>query len=139
MKEAFSCSDTIHNSAWTHYTLQNNVTYTRAYQGDLVGFDAEDVELIGCKEITANTDMITLSRVVKNDKSVLIPNTFNIIENDTIHAPLKTTLAANLISIKPANIRNIQKELLYVGSSDGISSRGIARMTEKFKTGNRLE
>lgn len=139
VKETYSCSNIIHNSAWTHYTLQNNISSTRVYEGSLVGFDLEDVELIGCKEFTANTDIIHLTQTIRNNKSTLVPDTYNILENDTIYSPLLTNLSPREVTIKTANIRNLNKQLLYVGSSDGISTKGINQMTGGFKLGNRLE
>lgn len=123
VKESYSCQEIIHNSAWTHYTRQNNVASTRSYIGNLVGFDLEDIELIGCKEITANTDIIKTRHEVRDGKTVVVPDTFNIFENDTVYAPAKTNISARDITAKVENIRNLDKEILYLGSSDGISSK----------------
>lgn len=139
VKESYSCSEIIHNSAWTHYSLQNNIAATRAYEGSLVGFDLEDIELIGCKEITANTDIVELNQVVRNGKATFVPDTYNIIENDTLYSPGLTSLSARDYSIKVANIRQLNKQLLYAGASTGISSKGINQMTGGFKYGNRLQ
>lgn len=138
VKEVYSCSEIIHNSAWAHYTLQNNISAVRSYDGSLVGFDLEDIELIGCKEILAKTDIVNLSQTVRNGKNTLVPDAFNILENDGVYSPGLNGIRADDVTIKVANIRTLNKQLLYAGSSDGISSKGADKMTGGFKIGNRL-
>lgn len=139
VKESYSCSEIIHNSAYLHYSLQNNIASTRVYDGTLVGFETDDVELIGCKELTAHTDIVELSGTVRNGKATLVPDTYNILENDTVYSPALTQLNPRESSIKVVNIRQLNKQLLYAGASTGISSKGIKQMTGGFKYGNRLE
>lgn len=123
MKPTFSCLDIKHNSATFTFTKTNNVAGNVVYQGDLVGLDAEDVELVGCEEILANADFIEARQTLKDGRLAFSPETFNILENDRSFAPLETTISPRNVSIRIIDRRNLDKRLLYKGSSLGISSK----------------
>lgn len=139
VKNAYTCSETVHNSATMHYSLQNDIAHTREYRGDLVGLDTDDVDLTGCTEILANTDFVTMRQEVRDGKAVLVPNEQNVLENDRIFTPRSTEIRPENVNISVTDIRNLDKRLLYIGSTAGISSRGSEKMSNGFKLGNRLE
>lgn len=138
VKPIYSCLETIHNSATMHYAKMNNVAMSVTYDGTLVGLDAEDVNLIGCKEMLANADIIEATQTIKNGKTAFDPESYNVLENDSVYNPLLSTVSHRDVSIRVVDRKNLDKRLLYMGSSSGISSQGADKMSGGFTTGNRL-